>query len=86
MNFKNDRRKSTLLTSIFGIVVAAVLSTVIALSVASAAMRGHMEEGRIHKGVEELTASFVSREVYEAQLEDIRRSLTRIEKLLERGR
>ena len=49
-------------------------------------MKDHMEEARIHKGVEELTASFVSREVYEAQLENIRRSLTRIEKLLESGR
>ena len=83
---KNDRRKSTLLTSIFGIIVAAVLSTVIALSVASAAMKDHMEEARIHKGVEELTAAFVAREVYEVQLENIRRSLKRIETLLEGNR
>jgi len=76
---KNDRRKSTLITSIVGIVLAAVISTVIALSVATAAMDTHMENMKIHRDYEALSKDFMPREVLELNLAGLAIGIRRIE-------
>ncbi len=76
---KNDRRKSTMVTSIVGIVTAAVISTVIALSIATAAMDTHMDDAKIHRDYEALAKDFMPREALELNMASLSESIRRIE-------
>lgn len=76
---KRDRRKNTLVTSIVGIVLTAVISTVIAVSVATAAMKSHMESAKIHRDYEALAADFMPREALQLNMTALSESIRRIE-------
>ena len=77
--------------ALIGIFVAVALSGLVAFSVATGQMNNHVQEVRIHKGVEELTADFMPRESLDIQIqalidqtESLKKQISRMESILNR--